>query len=400
MDQAGIEPLALYVHIPFCETKCPYCDFNTYAKIESLIPSYVGALRKEIALWGDLLGSPAVKTVFFGGGTPSYLPEEQVGSVIQAIRDSFELEEGAEVTLESNPGDITLSKLAAYLAFGVNRLSIGVQSLDDRLLDVLGRRHSAAEAVDSCRKAFEAGFGNVSIDLMYGLPYQSMEDWQQTLSVAIDMGPPHISMYCLTLEEGTPMHEWVKSGRMPEPDSDLAADMHLTAQTAMGTRGYRNYEISNWARPGFTSRHNLAYWLNQPYLGVGPGAHSYLGEYRFSNLRSPNEYVRKLQDGPVSAEHPSILIRDDLMGVPVVGAIESVAGRLEIAETLMLGLRLDTGISIEQFAERFGVTPAEAHGEAIAELTSLGLLETLDGHLRLTHRGWLLANEVFVRFFE
>ena len=400
LGQTGIASLALYVHIPFCETKCPYCDFNTYAKIESLIPTYVAALSKEINLWGDLLGNPPVKTVFFGGGTPSYLPEEHVGSVMQTIRGSFQLEAGAEVTLEANPGDFTPSKLAAYLAFGVNRLSIGVQSLDDRLLKALGRRHTAAEALDAYRLAFESGFGNISIDLMYGLPHQSIEDWQQTLSIATDLEPQHISMYCLTLEEGTPLHEWVKSGRIPEPDPDLAADMYLNAQNTMGRRGYRNYEISNWARPGLESRHNLAYWLNQPYLGVGPGAHSYLGENRFSNLKSPKEYVSRLQGVGAPAQRPGDLSRDALMTVPVVGTIETVAGRLEIAETLMMGLRLDNGVSIEQFADRFGVTPEEAHGESIAELTSLGLMETPEGHLRLTNRGWLLANEVFVRFFE
>jgi oxygen-independent coproporphyrinogen-3 oxidase len=415
-------PIGLYVHIPFCETKCPYCDFNTYARIEPLIPAYVEALEKEIALWGDVLGNPRVETVFFGGGTPSYLPAERIGSIMRVIRSAFEPASSAEATLEANPGDFTQEKLASYLESGINRLSIGVQSLDDRLLKMLGRRHSAAQALDAYRMAAGAGFNNVSIDLMYGLPYQSLDDWRRTLDGAIELRPRHVSMYCLTLEGGTPMERWVKLGQMPEPDPDLAADMYLLAQEAMRAQGYRHYEISNWAMPGFESRHNLTYWLNQPYLGVGPGAHSYLGGCRFFNLKSPREYIRRL--GEDAGAHPllisplargreqavSPLPRGRLRGgaplrletirsIPVVEGVEVIERGLEMAETLMLGLRLDTGIRVEDFAQRFGVAPAEVYGDAIAELSALALLESVDGWLRLTDRGRILGNEVFSRFF-
>ena len=400
MPTADGGPIALYVHIPFCETKCPYCDFNTYAGIEALIPSYVEALRDEISLWGNLLGRPTVGTVFFGGGTPSYLSEGQLGSVMETARAAFDIVPGGEMTLEANPGDLTADKLSAYLDFGINRLSIGVQSLNDRLLEVLGRRHSAVEAVRACEMAVEAGFANLSVDLMYGLPYQSLEDWQQTLDGATRLSPPHISMYCLTLEEGTPMQQWVASGQVSEPDPDLAADMYLAAQSAMGDLGYRHYEISNWARPGFESQHNLTYWRNQPYLGVGPGAHSYLGRHRFSNLRSPREYVRRQrQQGQVRPGRPVELEAKAIKGVPSVETVETIDRRLEMAETLMLGLRLDAGVGIEEFVGRFGVAPAQVYGETIAELDSLGLLETPDGRLRLTPKGRLLGNEVFTRFF-
>ena len=398
-EAGAIGPLALYVHIPFCETKCPYCDFNTYTGIETLIPSYVGALQREVAVWGQALGRPAVKTMFFGGGTPSYLPAERIASVVEAIRSSFELATDAEVTLEANPGDFNPSKLAAYLDLGVNRLSIGIQSLSERLLKVLGRRHSADEAVQAYRMAVEAGFGNVSIDLMYGLPHQSIEDWRQTLDGAAELSPPHVSMYCLTLEGGTPMEQWVGSGQMPEPDPDLAADMYLMAQEVMGRQGYRHYEISNWARPGFESRHNLSYWLNQPYLGVGPGAHSYLSDFRFFNLRSPREYVRRLQDFSPPHLRPVAIGCEAIKSIPVVEAAEAIDRRLEMAETLMMGLRLDTGIGVGDFERRFDVPPAQAYGETIDELTSLGLLEAVDGRLRLTPRGRMLGNEVFSRFF-
>ncbi|MBM3945581.1 MAG: radical SAM family heme chaperone HemW, partial [SAR202 cluster bacterium] len=294
--------LALYVHIPFCETKCPYCDFNTYARIEPLIPDYIAALRREIAVWGGLLGRPKTHTVFFGGGTPSYVPQDDFVAVLRDIHGAFDIAPDAEITLEANPGDFDLTKLSAYLDAGANRLSVGVQTFEDRLLSLLGRRHDAAQAIAAYRLAREAGFRNVSIDLMYGLPHQSLDDWTATLGQVTALSPDHLSMYCLTLEHGTPMEQWVKSGRMPEPDADLAADMYVLAEERLARLGYRHYEISNWARPGFESRHNLAYWRNAPYLGVGPGAHSYLGGMRFANLKAPKEYIRRM-DSADALEH-------------------------------------------------------------------------------------------------
>ena len=398
--KVSVSPLALYVHIPFCETKCPYCDFNTYAGIESLIPSYIDALNKEVALWGESLSRPAVKTIFFGGGTPSYLPAEHIGAVLKVIQASFDVERDAEITLESNPGDFSDAKLSAYLEFGVNRLSIGVQSFDDRLLELLGRRHSADEATQAYRMATKAGFGNISIDLMYGLPQQTTDDWRRTLDSAAELSPPHISMYCLTLEGGTPMEQWVNAGKMPDPDPDEAADMYLMAQDAMRAQDYRHYEISNWARPGFESLHNLAYWRNQAYLGVGPGAHSYLAPHRFFNLKSPREYVKRLQHTPQIILHTEDFSLESIKSVPVVEDVEIIGHRLQMAETLMMGLRLDTGIEVAEFAQRFGGTPARFYGETIEELATLGLLETVDGWLRLTAKGRIFGNEVFSRFFE
>ena len=410
--------IGLYVHIPFCETKCPYCDFNTYARIEGLIPAYVAALRQEVEMWGALLGHPAVATVFFGGGTPSYLPSEHIGSLLRSVGEAFDLDPEAEITLEANPGDLTEAKLRGYLACGVNRLSIGVQSLDDRLLQVLGRRHSAAEAVSAVQTALDAGLDNVSIDLMYGLPDQSADDWAQTLGGAAGLGQKHVSMYCLTLEGGTPMEESVRSGRVPEPDADLAADMYLMAEESMEGMGFRHYEISNWALPGRESRHNLTYWRNQPFLGVGPGAHSYLAGSRFYNIKSPKEYVRRLtpstalsEAGPAGASEEGIPLPDQgkeegrvttesLKRVPVVETVEAIDRRLEMAETMMMGIRLDTGVEVAEFVSRFGVSPLEEYGGALRELGSAGLLETGGGSVRLTGRGRLLGNEVFSRFFD
>ena len=393
-------PIGLYVHIPFCETKCPYCDFNTYARIESLIPDYVAALRTEIAVWGDLLDRPRVSTVFFGGGTPSYLPVEHIGSIVQTIGDAFDVAADTESTLEANPGDFTDAKLAAYLELGLNRLSIGVQSLDDRLLGLLGRRHSAEQAVQAVRAATEAGFENVSIDLMYGLPHQSLDDWTRTLAGAAKLGHQHISMYCLTLEGGTPMEQQVASGSLPEPDPDLAADMYLAAEEAMDERGYRHYEISNWALPGRESRHNLTYWRNRTYLGVGPGAHSYLSGQRFYNIKSPKEYIRRLGDRQHKGAARDGLSAEAIGAVPVVETVEVIDRPLEMAETMMLGLRLDGGITVEEFTERFGVLPSGVYGDTLAELESAGLLDTTGDAIKLTSRGRLLGNEVFSRFFD
>ena len=391
------ERISLYVHIPFCETKCPYCDFNTYAAIEPLMPAYVAALWAEIALWGRLLGSPQIHTVFFGGGTPSYLPADDLQRIMHAIRSTFSLTPDAEITLEANPGDFSEGKLAAYLDCGINRLSIGVQSFDDGLLKILGRRHNAVEAARAYRQAADAGFDNISIDLMYGLPYQKIEQWQDTLARALELAPPHISMYCLTLEGGTPMERWVEQGSMPTPDADLAAEMYLMAQDDMNGAGYRHYEISNWAKPGNRSRHNLTYWRNEPYLGVGPGAHSYLGSYRFSAIKPPREYIRRMRqadaelcDGPICAKIRSVSIVDE---------IERIDTPLEMAETMMMGLRLDDGINIAAFTGRFGAPPSDFYADTLLELERLGLLRMEGGAIRLTQRGRMLGNEVFSRFF-
>ena len=391
------EPISLYVHIPFCETKCPYCDFNTYAAIEPLMPSYVAALNTEITLWGKLLGGPEVHTIFFGGGTPSYLPSDDIRHTMETIHSAFNVKLDAEVTLEANPGDFSDDKLAAYLDCGINRLSIGVQSFDDGLLETLGRRHNAADAVQAYRQAQDAGFINISIDLMYGLPHQSIKHWQDTLQQALELAPPHISMYCLTLEGGTPMERWVEQGSMPTPDADLAADMYLAAQSEMRSARYRHYEISNWALKGKLSRHNLTYWRNEPYLGVGPGAHSYLGGYRFSAIRPPREYIRRMREEYKGTGKSSV--HEAICSVPVVDEIEQIDKPLEMAETMMMGLRLDEGISVARFTERFGAPPSHTYGDTLRELERLGLIHAQGGAIRLTHRGRMLGNEVFSRFF-
>ena len=394
-------PIALYIHIPFCETRCPYCDFNTYAGIETLIPEYVDALVQEVRLWGDTLLSDSrqaqsVNTVFFGGGTPSYLRPEHIRRVLDTVRSSFSVESDAEVTLESNPGDVTHDRLRSWLEAGVNRLSMGVQSLDDGLLRGLGRRHNAEQARQTYAAARESGFDNMSLDLMYGLPRQTLAQWQETLVETLALRPEHLSMYCLTLEEGTPLEAWVRQGHVPEPDPDLAADMYVRAEERADTAGYEHYEISNWALPGRASRHNLTYWKNTPYLGVGPGAHSYMGGHRFANVAAPRQYIQRVQDW--SRQSTDRLDLRALSERGPVDTFEAIDQRLEMAETMMMGLRLASGVTEEEFKQRFGTGIQETYGPAVDQLREIGLLHWQDSGLVLTPRGRLLGNEVFLRF--
>ena len=393
--------ISLYIHIPFCQTKCPYCDFNTYEGLESLMGPYMDALVTEIQLWGRTLCRPRVNTVFFGGGTPSYAPSDGIRSVLGAVGNAFPLASGGEISVEANPGDLTNACLKELLDMGINRLSIGVQSLDDPLLKLLGRRHSAKQAVEAYRLSRSAGFDNVNLDLMYGLPEQTIEQWRDTVVQVLELDPPHLSLYCLTLEKGTPLERWVREGKLPEPDPDLAADMYCYVRDELAGAGYHHYEISNWSMPGHECRHNMAYWRNLPYLGVGPGAHSNLDGHRFWNVASPRDYIRRVhdwaqQDGTDGAQ----LDRSDLTLAEVVTRAEPIGPELEMAETMILGLRLLDGLKTEEFARRFGLDVSEVYGSQIAELSQYGLLESADGVLRLTPKGCLLANQVFIRFLE
>ena len=395
------EGISLYVHIPFCQTKCPYCDFNTYQGIESLITPYVEALGLEIQVWGKTLDHPRVNTIFFGGGTPSYIPLEHTDRLLRAVNDAFELIPDAEVTVEANPGDLHAPALARLLEMGVNRLSIGVQSLDDSLLSLLGRRHTAGEAMEAYRLARCAGFQRVNLDLMYGLPRQTMSQWGNTLERVMELAPPHLSLYCLTLEEGTPLERWVRQGRLPEADPDLAADMYTLAQETLEQIGYHHYEISNWAMPGHQCLHNMAYWLNRTYLGVGPGAHSSLHGYRFWDVTSPRTYIQRVRSWASQAVGAVECIdQETLLRIGPVGGVESIGPQLEMAETMLLGLRLLDGLKVEVFKRRFGHDPMQLYGPQINELGEQGLLEHSDGLLRLTRKGCLLANQVFMRFLD
>ena len=392
---------SLYIHVPFCQTKCPYCDFNTYSGIEYLTQNYLDALVTEIRQWGPLLTGMGTRSIFFGGGTPSYISVDHIEQILCASQSSFDVNDSAEITIETNPGDLSISYASSLRRIGVNRLSLGTQSLDDSLLQVIGRRHSAKGAMSAYDAARTAGFDNINLDFMYGLPYQSMDQWNQTLRAMIDMSPEHLSLYCLTLEDGTPLKKNVDAGHIPEPDADLAAEMYLVADSTLKSAGYVQYEISNWCRPGRESQHNLNYWYNNRYLGLGPGAHSFLGNYRFKNINAPVKYIKSLdQKFSTTGKHvPEALTETILQQIPSVDDIEYINPQLEMAETMMLSLRLMHGMSSTAFQKRFGVDLLSTYGKQIRECEDLDLLVFDEDILRLSENGRLLSNEVFVKFF-
>jgi len=390
--------VSLYVHIPFCQSKCSYCDFNSYAGLESLIPSYVGALLTEMGLWQEPTQRMNAATVFLGGGTPSLLPLAEVERIMTALRQRFRLTVDAELSFEANPGTVDRPYLQGLRSLDVNRLSLGVQSLHDDELATLGRIHTAAEAREAYHTARHAGFDNVNLDLIYGLPRQTMTAWQYSVREAIALRPDHLSLYALTVEEATPLADAVARGRLPPPDADLAADMYLWAEDALAAAGYRHYEISNWALPDRHCRHNLAYWLNQPYLGLGAGAHSCFGGFRFANVKDPHRYVSLVKE---SAKGDARLAEDlppFLAGLGHVAFAEQMSLARTMAETVVLGLRLVEGLRLEEFRRRFGQELISVYGAQVEELESLGLLERADGCLRLTANARLLGNEAFQRF--
>ena len=383
--------LGLYIHIPFCHAKCAYCDFNSYSGLEGLIPQYIEALEAEAQFWAVSRGRLSLATVYFGGGTPSLLRGDQLARIIEACRNSFDLAPGAEITLEANPDSISEALLTGLRLVGINRLSLGVQSFEPGWLRLLGRLHSAEQAKEAFRIARRAGFSNINLDLMYGLPGQSLEAWSQDLKQALELAPEHLSLYPLTLEEDTPLGKAVALGQVSLPDSDLVADQYLRAKELLAEAGYEHYEISNWARPGRGCRHNQLYWKNLPYLGLGAGAHSSLEGYRFHNVTTPEQYIQAWKVN-------SPLIQNRGSFPASIEGLEAISRELEMAETMILGLRLVAGVGLEDFWQRFGIDATSLYKEEIEELIGLGLLEAEGSRLRLTQRGRLLGNEVFLRF--
>lgn len=382
--------LGLYLHVPFCRVKCSYCDFVSYPGRESLFSFYISAVAHE----GDWYGEREVDTVYIGGGTPTALGAENLLALLQSTLHVFIPTAGCEITVEANPGTVDEAFLRRLRAGGVNRLSLGVQSLDNGLLTMLGRIHSAQSAVDCVKSARRAGFRNINMDLLFGLPTQSLAQFQATLKTTLELGPEHLSLYALTLEEGTPMADAIAGGELPMPDADLAADMYEFAQEQLAGSGYMQYEISNWAQSAETQcAHNLAYWQRKPYVGLGAGAHSFLGDLRFRNTHSVEEYIALMEQ----SRH-----RNDTPPNPAPGPAAVEMERIErpaaMAEMMFLGLRMTEGIRLDTFHDAFGTGLMEIFGDAIRELEMAGLLEVDSQRVGLTQRGRLVGNQVFYRF--
>ncbi|MBE0446962.1 MAG: radical SAM family heme chaperone HemW [Actinobacteria bacterium] len=375
---------AIYVHIPFCKQKCVHCDFNSYSGLDSLHRAYVGALVSEIALQAPALRNSSdndlsVSSVYIGGGTPTLIDPAHIDAVLHAIANHFSITRDVEVSIEANPETITLERMAVLKEAGVNRLSIGFQSLDNRCLQVLGRKHSAMQAIDAFNAARETGFDNINIDLIFGIPGQTIANWASTLEQVTLLDPEHLSCYSLTIEPGTVLEREIAMGLVETPDEDVQADMFTYTIESLRESGFEHYEISNYAKLGKRCRHNLTYWNNGDYIGFGAGAHSKMLNIRFSNIASPAEYIKSVESGSCIAEVIDLSIED------------------EMSEMLFLGLRKTEGINLEEFKTRFGRPLHAVYGAQVDDLIRNGLV-TWDDRLRLTSRGILFGNEVFSRF--
>ena len=384
---------SLYVHIPFCASRCPYCHFVTYAGMEELIPAYLRALAREIYWWGEYYEGSRLNSVYFGGGTPSILSVEQIEQLIQSIQTTFEIETDSEISLEVNPERKDLQYFSGLKTAGINRLSFGMQSASEKELVFLQRRHNLDDLVLAVENSREAGFDNISLDLIFGLPGQNVHSWAASLQKAVELEPEHISLYDLEISPGTVMHKWLERGAIRELSTDIRADMYEAAQKYLSDHGFEQYEISNWCRPGYQSRHNLGYWSGEKYVGVGTGAHGFNGRLRIANIGGVSEYINAL-----SATEKN-------QAFPAAAQIDELSERERKQEFMFLGLRrIQTGVSERDFFQRFRTVLREDFTEECQKLIKLDLLIEfeLNGErrLKLSQKGVLLANRVFQEFVD
>ena len=400
--------LGLYIHIPFCKAKCNYCDFNSYPGKAALMEPYFHAMETEIKQRGAELRDKRDKgtgtmslletghgtcplvpvptefgTVFIGGGTPSLAEPRLIYRLMNSCREHFRLAGNAEISMEANPGTLTLEKLTGFKASGINRLSIGLQAWQDRLLKELGRIHSREEFEENLKLARKAGFKNINVDLIFGLSGQTMNDWMETVSNIISLDIDHISCYSLKIEEGTVFGNRLESGELEEPDDELDRKMYWYAIDSLAKNGYKHYEISNFARPGFECRHNLVYWRAEEYLGIGAGAHSYLDGCRFNNVNGIEDYMDRIEKGGRFQENEQPIDKTEAM-----------------SEYMILGLRLVDGVSMEAFKARFGEEADSIFGGQLAKLENRQLLEWDGDRWRLTPTGLDFGNTVFMEFLS
>ncbi|MDQ3656945.1 MAG: radical SAM family heme chaperone HemW [Chloroflexota bacterium] len=378
-------PIGIYVHVPFCAHICPYCDFTTYAGKESLIGRYVTCVERELTRIPDGAAGRPVATIFLGGGTPSLLDPAQATAIIAACHNNHSVVTGAEITMECNPNALTAERLAGYREAGVNRLSIGAQTMDRRGLRTLGRQHESSDVLTALTNARLAVFDNVSLDFIFGWPNQSLDNWKGDLDTVLSLAetPEHLSLYSLIVEPGTPFADAAARGILHMPDDDATADMYEQAITSLDAAGWHHYEVANWSRDaGGHSRHNAIYWQHGDYLGIGAGAHGTIGSRRTMNHLLPETYCQAIEAGTDTASN--------------VETIDEATSRVE---TMLLGLRLlDHGVDARAFQVRHGVSLDDAFGPTIDDLIGIGMMERHESGLRLTRRGLMLANDVVARF--
>ncbi|WP_227395099.1 radical SAM family heme chaperone HemW [Jeotgalibacillus aurantiacus] len=370
---------SIYIHIPFCHHICHYCDFNKVFMKGQPVEKYIDMLIREFSMKTN--EGHRVKTVFVGGGTPTALTAAQLEQLCEGISRHFQLEEGAEYTFEANPGDLTPDKIQVLKNHGVNRLSFGVQSFNDRLLERIGRGHRSSDVYRSIEDAQKAGITNLSVDLIYALPDQTLEDFEDTLKKAIELDLPHYSGYSLIVEPKTVFYNLMRKGKLPLPGEDAEAAMYELLMKQMEAAGRSQYEISNFALPGFESEHNKVYWKNESYLGLGAGAHGYIDGVRYSNIGPVNKYIQSVEEGNEPVLHSALVTLDEKM-----------------EEELFLGLRMSEGVSGDTFLQKYGKEMDQVFSGPIQEMTKRHLLEFDQNRLKLTKEGRFLGNEVFQAF--
>ncbi len=380
--------MGVYIHIPFCEQKCHYCDFHSIAvggrdDFASAAHSYLSSLRKEVRLYKEQLVDHVISTIFIGGGTPTVLPAAKLSEFIGFIKEELPVLRQTEITVEANPNSLSLSGLKMLRQGGVNRISLGAQAFQDSLLRRLGRQHSSHQIGASVDLIRQARICNINLDLMFGLPGQTMEQWIDSLEQAVALHPTHLSCYSLIVEEGTPFARWQSTGLIEMPSHDLQAEMYQTAIKSLTAAGFEHYEISNFAKLGYQSRHNLHYWLNSPFLGLGSGATGYLHRVRYTNVADVESYLRCLAAGELPIERS-----------------ECVSLEQEMDETMMVGMRLLVGVSESNFRQRYGMSYFDVYRPQISDLMARGLVEYNNGHLRVTEQGLFLENIVSGAFLR
>ncbi len=381
--RAMITPAGIYLHIPFCATRCHYCNFATGGYDEQTAEHYVAALRREIesatGRWPEM--TRQIETIYFGGGTPTTLRVDQLASLLEECRRHFEINAGVEITVEANPGSVNREYLTDLRGTGANRLSFGVQSFDDRELAMIGRSHQGIEARQAVEMARAAGFENISLDLIAGLPEQEMATWQRNLAGLFELAPEHLSVYLLELYRDAPLQHRIERGELQAIDDELTVAMYYELVDAAGRHGYDQYELSNWSRPGFESRHNLKYWTGAPYWAFGISAAGYSGSSRWSNTRNINHYLELIERGESPVADNSILSDDERQ-----------------SEAIFLRLRLREGVDLREHQQRYGVDIGVRYREELDRLHEAGLIELDESTLRISRAGKVLANEVFAAF--
>ena len=391
---SGTDLISLYVHIPFCLRKCRYCDFLSAPQTDIDRERYVKALIREIKTQKDCPAGRPVDTVFFGGGTPSVLSADQIGRIIDALREVFLILPDAEVSLETNPGTADFEKLSAFKEAGINRLSMGVQSMHDEELHLLGRIHTAEQALEAFKTARAAGFDNINIDLMSALPGQTFDSWADSLRQAVEWRPEHISAYSLIIEPGTPFSALYEAGELPPlPDEETDRKMYHYTREYLAQHGYGRYEISNYALKGRECRHNSGYWTGHPYLGFGIGAASYVNGARFSNIPDFETYIVEMEKAGIPAEIEQAYEK-------IRTEIHSLTEQEKMEEFMFLGLRMTAGVKTSDFASRFGKSLDEVYGDVIRRHLAQGLLQRTPEGFCLTERGTDVSNYVMADYLQ